>query len=397
MKDSLRPVLEVDDVAKRFGRRLRSSLRYGLVDAFRDLVALPPRVGLGADEFWAVEGITFALHPGESVGLIGANGAGKSTLLKMIAGLLKPDRGALLGRGRVGALIELGAGMHPLLSGRENIRVNAAVLGLTQREVNAKMSEIIAFADLGEFIDTPVQSYSSGMRARLGFAVAAHVDPDLLLIDEVLAVGDTGFRMRCFDRLRTLVAGGTALVIVSHNSVDLERMCSRGIVLDHGKARADGPLPQALTEYESLLLSERATGPQGGGLARFEAITLGQTELTTLDTLRVAMRIRSDQPDVPLRILANVISPHVGLLGSITSHGLATLAGQSEYDVDLELPALPLQLGAYALQFWLYGPEITDFYDFSPGHHIRIIAPRTDSFGYTPSHSIRFESRWTLR
>lgn len=232
MNDSL-PVLEVNSVAKRFARRLRSSLRYGALDSLRDLGGLPPRHSLGRDEFWAVNDVSFQLRRGESIGLLGANGAGKSTLLKIISGLLKPDRGEVRIRGRVGALIELGAGMHPLLSGRENIRINAAILGLSRREIAAKQDEIIAFADIGEFIDAPVQSYSSGMRVRLGFAVAAHLEPDVLLIDEVLAVGDSAFRSKCYQQLGSMKER-TAIVLVSHHLPDVLQTCDKVLALTHG-------------------------------------------------------------------------------------------------------------------------------------------------------------------
>lgn len=390
------PLLELEGVGKRFCRRLRTSLRHGLADIARDLAGRCPHPGLRRDEFWAVQHVSLRLHRGECLGLLGVNGAGKSTLLKMIAGLIKPDSGTITTRGRVGALIELGAGMHPLLSGRENIFVNASILGLTRRETARKLDEIIAFSGLEEFIDSPVQSYSSGMRVRLGFAVAAHLEPDMLLVDEVLAVGDTQFRMRCYERLRSLLRAGAGLVLVSHNSVDLERMCHRGLVLHGGALVADAPLPAALARYERLLLEGRARGaPQGSGVARFSSIAIDRVQISTGDALRVRFRLECDKPEMPLRVLANIISPNVGVLGSITSHGLVELAGSRSYDATLELPRIPLQLGSYALHFWLYGPEITDFFDVSMAHSVEVTAPRTDSFGYTPSHSIRFESFWT--
>ncbi len=242
------PVLEVCNVSKRFGRRLQTSLRYGVVDALRDMTGLPSRQGLGREEFWALDDVSFTVRRGESIGLLGANGAGKSTLLKIIAGLIKPDRGQVTVRGRVGALIELGAGMHPLLSGRENIRVNAAVLGLTQRELAAKLDEIIAFADLGDFIDAPVQSYSSGMRVRLGFAVAAHLEPDILLVDEVLAVGDTNFRIKCFNQIRK-IQSHTAIILVSHSIPDLSQFTESGILLSKGRCITRDAINKALQLY----------------------------------------------------------------------------------------------------------------------------------------------------
>jgi lipopolysaccharide transport system ATP-binding protein len=397
MSDAV-PVLEVCNVSKRFARRLQTSLRYGVIDALRDMCGLATRQGLGHEEFWALNDVSFTVRRGESIGLLGANGAGKSTLLKIIAGLIKPDRGHVTVRGRVGALIELGAGMHPLLSGRENIRVNAAVLGLSQRELASKLDEIIAFADLGEFIDAPVQSYSSGMRVRLGFAVAAHLEPDLLLIDEVLAVGDTTFRMRCFERLRRLRDSGTALIIVSHNSVDLERMCGRAIFIIKGQVAKDGELSQSLSHYESELAIDLATKPltPAGSPARFTAISIADSTLHTGDSTRITVKIDCTDPNISLRVLMNIISPQLGILGSITSHGHIVLQGARSYAVELRLPRLPLQFGGYALHFWLYGPAISDFFDSSAQHRIRIVGPKTDSFGYASSHAIKFHSDWAL-
>ena len=160
---------------------------------------------LRKDEFWAVQDVSFELRRGECLGLIGPNGSGKSTLLKMLNGLIKPDKGKITMRGRVGALIELGAGFNPILTGRENVYINGSVLGFNEKEISDKFESILEFADIGEFIDTPVQNYSSGMRVRLGFAVAAHMEPDVLLIDEVLAVGDMGFVIKCLNKMKSIM------------------------------------------------------------------------------------------------------------------------------------------------------------------------------------------------
>ena len=193
----------VEGATKKFCRSLKRSLWYGLKDLGNEL-----RAGSGGDraqlrpgEFRALDGVCFEVERGECVGLIGANGAGKSTLLKMLNGLVRPDAGRIAIRGRVGALIELAAGFNPILTGRENVYVGGAVLGLSKRQVDEVFDEIVDFAGLGEFIDAPVQSYSSGMQVRLGFAVATSLEPDVLLVDEVLAVGDVAFRMKCFENL----------------------------------------------------------------------------------------------------------------------------------------------------------------------------------------------------
>ena len=186
-------LVKVEGVSKKFCRDLKRSLWYGMKDISSELFGIHQNGQLRKNEFWAVNDVNFELKRGECLGLIGHNGAGKSTLLKMLNGLIKPDKGTITMQGRIGALIELGAGFNPILTGRENIYNNGAVLGFSKKEIDEKFDAIVDFAEIDEFIDTPVQNYSSGMKVRLGFAVAAQMEPDVLIIDEVLAVGDIGF------------------------------------------------------------------------------------------------------------------------------------------------------------------------------------------------------------
>jgi lipopolysaccharide transport system ATP-binding protein len=194
--------------------------------------------------------LELGIDRGERVGLIGPNGAGKSTLLKMLNGLVKPDAGRIAIRGRMGALIELGAGFHPVLTGRENIYVNGAVLGLAKREIRRRLDEIVDFAEIEDAIDAPVRTYSSGMRVRLGFAIAANLNPDVMLIDEVLAVGDLSFRMKCRKRIAEIRRGGTALVVVSHSNQLLSAICTRGLYVEGGRQIAEGEISDVMVEYE---------------------------------------------------------------------------------------------------------------------------------------------------
>ena len=203
----------------------------------------------GGQQLWALRDVNLALEPGESVGLIGHNGAGKSTLLKLLAGITRPTEGEVRTRGRVASLINLGAGFHPELSGRENVLLNGVILGLTRREVRARFDEIIEFADLGPVIDTPLKRYSSGMYARLGFAVAAHVDPDVLLVDEVLSVGDVAFQDRSIRKMLSFRDAGRAILFVSHNLSAVEMMCQRAVWLDHGQVRKSGPTADVVRAY----------------------------------------------------------------------------------------------------------------------------------------------------
>ncbi len=232
MSDTL---IKVENVSKKFCRRLKRSLWYGMNDLGSELIGRSDsHKALRKDEFWAVKNISFELKRGECLGLIGPNGSGKSTLLKMLNGLIKPDKGKITMHGRVGALIELGAGFNPILTGRENIYINGSVLGFTEEEIKEKFESILEFAEIGEFIDSPVQNYSSGMKVRLGFAVAAHMEPDVLLIDEVLAVGDMGFIIKCVNRMQKLIQN-TAVIFVSHAMPMVSLICTKVIVLESGK------------------------------------------------------------------------------------------------------------------------------------------------------------------
>ncbi len=225
------PLIEVQGVSKKFCRSLKRSIWYGLRDLGGEVLGRgSDRSTLRRDEFWAVRDTAFELYPGETLGLIGPNGAGKTTLLRILHGLITPDEGRVTVRGRMQALIALGAGFSPVLTGRENIYVNAAILGIPRRDVDSRLDEIVDFAGIPDFIDSPVQNYSSGMTVRLGFAVAAHLEPDILLVDEVLAVGDEGFQVKCLNKIGELKASGTAIVLVSHNTHTVSTYCDRVLV-----------------------------------------------------------------------------------------------------------------------------------------------------------------------
>lgn len=269
-------LVRVDGVSKKFCRNLKKSLWYGVQDVIGEInpfrrsfehckngpvndpshsvfhhssIAGFPEVSLRDGEFWANQDISFELRRGECLGLIGHNGAGKTTLLKMLNGLIKPDRGRIEMRGRVGALIALGAGFNPILTGRENIYVNGAILGLRKREIDAKIDEIIDFAEISEFIDSPVQSYSSGMQVRLGFAAAVNLlRPDVLILDEVLAVGDAAFRAKC-EKTISEIMKRAAVIFVSHSASHIQKLCERVLWLERGRVRAEGPTRELLPEY----------------------------------------------------------------------------------------------------------------------------------------------------
>nr|WP_321228541.1 ABC transporter ATP-binding protein [uncultured Psychroserpens sp.] len=249
-------LVKVEGLSKKFCKDLKTSLWYGVKDLINGIRGNANESSLRPKEFWAVKDINFELKRGECLGLIGHNGAGKSTLLKILNGLINPDEGTVTIHGRVGALIELGAGFNPILTGRENIYNNGAVLGFTRKEIDNKLKAIIAFSELEEFIDMPVQNYSSGMKVRLGFAVAAQMEPDILIIDEVLAVGDLGFILKCFKTIDTILPK-TAVIFVSHNMPMISRICNQIILMEKGEAKFQGEnVSKGIDSYYNKFLTD---------------------------------------------------------------------------------------------------------------------------------------------
>ncbi|MFZ6664550.1 ABC transporter ATP-binding protein [Peijinzhouia sedimentorum] len=245
-------LIKVENVSKKFCKDLKRSLWYGMTDIARSVMGGAPAENLREGEFWAVRDVSFEVRRGECLGLIGHNGAGKSTLLKMLNGLINPDEGRIEMHGKIGALIELGAGFNPILTGRENVYNNGAVLGFSKAEIDRKFDEIVAFAEIEDFIDMPVQNYSSGMKVRLGFAIASQMEIDILLIDEVLAVGDVNFQLKCFNKLGDLRKNGVAIIFVSHNLHHMTTFCTEGLVLDHGNVIHYGDVGVSIEKYKAL-------------------------------------------------------------------------------------------------------------------------------------------------
>ena len=251
-------MIQVEQLGKRYHIGADRPMADGLRHVLADALTRPFRKGPKRRELWALRGASFDVQPGEVLGVIGANGAGKSTLLKLLARITPPTEGEARLHGRVGSLLEVGTGFHPELTGRENIYLNGAVLGMKRREITEKFDEIVAFSELADFLDTPVKRYSSGMYVRLGFAVAAHLQPEILLIDEVLAVGDVRFQKKCLGKMGDIARGGRTVLFVSHNMAAVRQLCTRVLWLDRGRAERFDHVDDGVAAYLA------SAAPQGG-------------------------------------------------------------------------------------------------------------------------------------
>lgn len=288
-------LIYVDGISKKFCRDLRTSLRYGVHDLWSEILGRRHSMDLRPQEFWAVKDISFELKRGEALGLLGRNGAGKTTLLRMLNGLIKPDRGRIVMHGRVGGLIALGAGFNPVLTGRENVYNNGAVLGWSKSDIDRRFDDIVDFAELKDFIDMPLQTYSSGMNVRLGFAVATAFEPDILILDEVLAVGDASFRSKCYGRI-SQIRENAAVIFVTHSMDQVARICDHTLVLGKNIPSKVHPVSEGIRLYEDLTKStgkeDRSFVAKYGGIQSFEVLT-NSTQVKHGDCLRIRLKVRS--------------------------------------------------------------------------------------------------------
>ena len=284
----MQPVITVENLGKQY--RLGSegaaysTIRETVTNAFRRRRRSEGENGGSQKTIWALRDVNFTIKPGEVVGIIGRNGAGKSTLLKILSRITEPTTGRIKLRGRVGSLLEVGTGFHPELTGGENIYLNGAILGMSRLEIARKFDDIIDFAEIGKFIDTPVKRYSSGMYIRLAFAVAAHLEPEILMVDEVLAVGDAEFQKKCLGKLNAVAGQGRTVIFISHNMAAIHTLCQRAILLDRGQIVSEGPVPQVVTEYLQSGLSrlgERVW--REGSMPGDEIVRLRAVRALTLD------------------------------------------------------------------------------------------------------------------
>lgn len=282
-------LISFDHVSKKFCRHLRRSMAYGLLGLAKSFVGVADRSDtLRKGEFWAIDDLSFEMRRGDTLGVIGLNGSGKTTLLRMMAGIFPPDKGTIAIRGRVGTLISMGAGFHPHMTGRENIYVNGTILGMTRRELDAKFDEIVDFSEVGQFLDAPVSTYSSGMRVRLGFAIATAIVPDILLLDEVFAVGDVVFRQRCIERIEH-ITDNAAVILVTNRPEFVEMLCDSALWIDNGRMVEMGHPEDLAARYteensrRSAMFAIRSGGTRdGNGDIRFidQVTAVGSTSGT---------------------------------------------------------------------------------------------------------------------
>ena len=404
--------LDVRHVSKRYCRDLKRSMWYGVRDLCTEIMGgnHEGHHKLRPGEFFALRDISFRVEPGECVALLGPNGGGKSTMMKLISGLLKPNAGEIRIRGKVGALIELGTGFNPLLSGRDNVYINGAVLGMTRREIDERFDEILDFSELGEFIEAPVKTYSSGMRVRLGFSVAAHLRPQLLLLDEILAVGDLGFRLKCFAHLSRLCLQGTSIILVSHSLGALARIARRCIVFGGGRKVFDGDLEPGIAIYEQWVGADKNSRPNQALPDRKSPATItsvrtldgaGRTtnEFQTDEPFLVEVAIQSETVITEARICVQFLSTVVGNVASMSSAHQQFQLDLTGYQqtVRFEVPRLPLLKGAFELKISLYGKGNAGFLDEKVGvGRFRVVGPRLGKPGFGLRGVVQFPHRWTL-
>lgn len=370
-------LVRVENLSKRFCRSFKRSLWYGLQDLSSEIGGrrhgggggLPQSsddVQLRPDEFWAVKDVSFELRRGECLGLVGRNGAGKTTLLRMLNGLIKPDTGRIEMRGQIGALIALGAGFNPVLTGRENIAINASIMGMSQNQIKDKIDEIVEFAEIGDFIDSPVQTYSSGMQVRLGFAAATSMEPDILMLDEVLAVGDGNFVSKCYNKIDQL-RKSAAVLFVSHHMPHVGRMCSHGLYLEKGQTRIlSDSINAVIRDYRESAFQDaslKSSAPVRQ-LAFFDPVKrletrLGSSKAYSQERISIDILIDSGAlvPDFYLTLDAkNEFGEFVSSMKVHSSDcGIQLCKGISH--LTLQVHSLPLRSGKYYLTMGVLGND----------------------------------------
>jgi lipopolysaccharide transport system ATP-binding protein len=372
-------VIHVAALGKHYRRGLQADP--GLRHALENFVRNPLNAFRGPQQetFWALKDVSLDVHEGEVLGLIGRNGAGKTTLLKILSRITRPTTGFAEIHGRVGSLLEVGTGFHPELTGRENAFLSGAILGMSKRDITRKFDEIVAFAELEKFIDTPVKHYSSGMYVRLAFAVAAHLEPEILLVDEVLAVGDINFQKKCLGKMGDVARTGRTVVLVSHQLNQIRRLCHRVVWVDDGKVRLDGPAHEVVSAYESAMARGNLTGAQKRRdpktKARFlswdvvQAENSGPHTITTLGPVVVRFHLQTfDQIHRATHGVA-LYNSERSIIWGTAAYDLDLVAGT--HTLSYSFPSLPLRPGPYNWLVSLYDESVElDMWAAVPEMHV---------------------------
>ena len=377
--------VEVHGLGKKFARSLKRSFVYGARDIGRLLLGRGADDSLRPSEFWAVRDVSFELRRGHSIGIVGQNGSGKTTLLRMICGILRPNLGRVQVHGRIAPMLALGAGFKPVLSGRQNVFLNLALLGVAERDIRARFDAIVDFAELHEAIDAPLGTYSSGMQARLGFACAVHTEPSILVVDEVLSVGDAKFRVKCRNKINELRRAGCSLLLVSHSPVLVETLSDECLWLRGGRVAALGPAREVLKRYEQDAVEQAAAGNAAKGVAladrdlvvgarvavrgvalRRDGGNVAHWQVGCSGELVVALRARESTAPVSVNVmvfdLVHQVGETVQLMMSSRDHGwLGLPAGESE--VALVLPQVGLRAGSYRVKVSISCGRMHDILD----------------------------------
>jgi lipopolysaccharide transport system ATP-binding protein len=380
---SSRPAVRVDSLGKRYTIRHQSGYGYtalrdvitdGVRSVGRRLIGRGPLESPSRETLWALRNLSFDLEQGERLGVIGRNGAGKSTLLKILSRITEPTEGRVMVRGRVGCLLEVGTGFHPELTGRENIYLNGTILGMSRTEVRRKFDEIVDFAEVERFLDTPVKRYSSGMYVRLAFAVAAHLEPEILIVDEVLAVGDAAFQRKCLGKMSDVAQSGRTVILVSHNMAAIQQLCSRSLWLHDGTLRREGATEEVIAAY-----GESFSGGGGGDFSQHGVMGDGTVKLLAYEVLNKDGRpsplpVTGEDLTIRMRVEVRepIAQPHVGISLWTASGVLLTSVSSEQQGVELEpWPAGEMDVDVVVRDVdYLPGPYKADVWIESPQGHM---------------------------